>query len=65
MNFYSFFKHISLISHLKLINIYSNILSKKNLKINKKVYKQYIILIKQYRYLGILAIKKNKFIKIK
>lgn len=66
METYRFFEFLPIIIKLKLINKFSNFISRKNKKISKKKYKYYITLIKRYRYLGILfSFNTLKFFKIK
>lgn len=65
METYKFFESLPIFGKLKLINKFSNFISKKNRKISKKQYKYYISLIKQHRYLGIFSFKTIKFVKIK
>ncbi len=60
-----FFDFLPTLTKLKLLNKFSTSLTKKNKKISKKQYNYYISLLKQYRSLGIFAIKNIKFIKIK
>lgn len=50
------------------LNVISNsfyLKKRKEFKYNKKYYKYYIKLIKQYKILGIIPLKLNKFIKFK
>lgn len=62
----TFFKEIPTLIQLKLINNHFKLIKKKDKKINKKYYKYYTFLIKQYRYLGIFPNNSIiKFINIK
>lgn len=65
MEKFTFLEYLPILIKFKLFNNFSNFFKKRNNKINKKIYKDYISLIKQYRYLGVFPYKTIKFFKIK